>query len=279
MIRRFVPGAFWVGTLACALLLLAGTMRAANPSPSLPNVQGVWDGLFLADDGTTGLVQSDITAQDFRRLTGNGVLLDLEGNARFNAWNFNATLAGPQFLTGTGVARPGRVEFQADLGPFAGLGGDAVMAPEYHFVPSQNRVSALLLHPASGGATPDIADSYAGRFASLPDPITGAPADPTFMGAVTMQISPRTSRGYFTGRVELFLDANEAPFLSWPFLVTTRGDRRVIGISQGKFGRFIYDGALIPVEDASPRLDGFVRLLLNDGRSLFNTYNLTVFSQ
>src|SRR5262249_35550117 len=40
MSRRIVPGTFWVGILACALMmmLLAGTMRASSP-PSLPYVK------------------------------------------------------------------------------------------------------------------------------------------------------------------------------------------------------------------------------------------------
>jgi hypothetical protein len=281
MSRRIVPGTFWVGSLACALLL-AGTMRASGPSHRLPDVQGIWDGFFLAADGATGRVRSDITAQDFRSLAGDGVLLDLESGDL--AYRFRATLARPDFLTGTGVTRTGRLVFQADLTTFAGLGGDAgVMTPEYHFVPSrgdESRLSALLLHPFPGVAPPDIAGSYEGPFVSLPDPITGAPADSTFRGIGRMQISPRDARGSFSGGVKFFLDSHPDPLISWPFLATTSDNGRVIWISQGATGRIFYDGVVVPAPDkAVARLDGVFRLFLNDGRTLFNAYNCPIISR
>jgi hypothetical protein len=279
MSRRIIPGTFWVGSLASALLLLlAGTMRASGPPHHLPDVQGVWDGFFLAADGATGRVRSDITEQHFRRLAGDGVLLDLQGGDL--AYRFRATLARPDFLTGTGVTPTGRLVFQAELGPFAGLGGDAVMAPEYHFVPARGgagRISALLLHPFPAVDAPDIAGSYEGPFVSLPDPITGAPADPTFRGIGRMPIAPRNARGSFAGRVNLFLDSEPDPLISWPFLATTSDDGRVIWISQGVTGRIIYEGVVVPAPDQTvARLDGVFRLLFNDGRSLFNAYNCPI---
>src|SRR5262249_52307219 len=190
---RIVPGSFWVGILA-SVLLLTGTLRASSHS-GLPDVLGIWDGFFLAAGGVTGGVQSDVTQQDFKRLEGDGELLGLENPFLYN---FRATLARPDFLTGTGVTSTGRLVFQADLATFPGLGGDAgVMAPEYHFVPSRggaSRVSALLLRPFPGAAGPDITGSYEGPFVSLPDPVTGAPADPTFRGIGRMQFSPRSAR-------------------------------------------------------------------------------------
>jgi hypothetical protein len=278
--RRIVPGMFWVGCLVCALLLLAGTMRASGPSNRPPDVRGLWDGFFLADDGTTGRVNSVITQQDFRRLAGDGVLLGLEGSGQFNAYNFSATVVPPDFLTGTGVARTGRLVFQAGLATYPGLGGDAgVMAPEYHFVPSRSgasRVSALLLHSFPAVDPPDIAGTGEGPFISVPDPITGAPADPSFMGFGRLQIDERNDHGYFAGRVVVFLGSNPDPFLSWPFLATASDDRRVLGISQGRFGRIIYNGAIVPAPDtqSSFSMDGTFRLLLNDGRSLFNAINV-----
>ncbi len=266
MSRRIVPGTFWIGILACALLLLlAGTMRASNPSHRPPEVRGIWDGFFLAADGTLGGAQSDITQQDFRRLAGDGVLFDLESAELFNAYNFSATMPRDDFITGTGVTRPGRLVFQADLGPFAGVGGDAVMAPEYRFVPSrgdESRISALLLlHPFPSVAPPDIAGSYVGP-------------DPTFMGIVTMQISSRSDRGTFAGRVEIFPHPDQPPLISWPSLATTSDDRRLIWISQGGKGRIIYDGVVVPApENTVDRIDGVFRLQFNDGRSLFNAWN------
>jgi hypothetical protein len=277
MSRRIVPGTFWVGILACALLL-PGTTRAARPFRLLPNVQGIWDGFFIAADGETGPVRSDITEQRFQRIAGNGLIDRVGGDV---AYRFRATLARPDFLTGTGVTRTGRLVFQADLATFAGLGGDAgVMTPEYHFVPSRrgkSRISALLLHPFPGIAPPDIAGSYEGPFISLPDPITGDFPDPTFRGTGRMQISPRNARGSFAGSVRFFHDSGSDPFISWPFLATTSDNGRVIWISQGAAGRIVYDGVVIPAPDKSvSRIDGFFRLIFNDGRSLFNAYNCSI---
>src|SRR5262249_5314495 len=194
-----------------------GTMRGCGPCGGLADVQGRWDGFFLAADGTLGGVQSDITQQHFRRLAGDGVLFDLETGELFNAYNFNATLARPDFLTGTGVTRTGRLVFQAGLethaprpprvpfpaSPESRAGDAPVMYPESHFVASRggaSRISALLLHPFFGVAPPDIAGSYKGPFVSLSDPITGDPPDPSFTGIGMMQIS-RNDRGSFDGLV------------------------------------------------------------------------------
>jgi hypothetical protein len=279
MSRRIVPATFCVAILACSLLFVAGALRASGPA--VPIAQGGWDGFFLAADSTLGGVQSDITRQDFRRLTGDGVLFDLESGGLYNTINFNATRTAANFITGNGVTQTGRFVFQASLGPFAGLGGNNVMEPEYHFVPpgdDQGRVSALLLHPFAGIDAINIAGSYNGPFVSLADPVTGAPADRTFNGFGTMQISPRNDRGYFTGSVKLFTDTNATPLLSWPFLATTGDDRRVIWIAQGKAGRIIYDGVVVPMSDTDIRLDGVFRIVFNNGRRLFNSYNCSVFS-
>jgi len=293
MSRRIVPGTFWVGILACALMmmLLAGTMRASSP-PSLPYVKGNWDGFFLAADGATGGVSSEISEQDYRRLAGHGVLGLESGDV---AYRFRATLARPDLLTGRGVTVPrtGSLVFQAGLETYAPeppvvafqtslepREGDAtVMDSEFLFVPLRGRKSrfnTLLLHPFRDDATPNIAGNYNGPFLSLRDPITGAPADPKFMGFGTMEIL-RNDRGYFGGHVDLFLDSNPDPFISWPFLATTSDRGRVIWISQQKGGRIIYDGVVIPAPDKTvARLDGIFRLLLNDGRTLYNAYNCPV---
>jgi hypothetical protein len=283
MSRRIVPGTFWVGFLACALLVLAGTLRAAGPSHRPPDMTGVWDGFFLAADGTTGLVRSEVTQQIRRRIAGAGMLLDLEGRAQFNAYNFRFSATVPQddFVTGTGVAGKGRLVFQADVATFTGLGGNAgVMAPEYHFVPSRGgagRISALLLHPYPGVAT-DISGNGEGPFVSLPDPITGDFPDPSFAGIARMQIAPRSARGSFAGRVEFFLDPAQPPVISWPFLATTSDDRRVLWIAQGASGRIIYEGVVVPAPDDESgfSMNGVFRLFLNDGQSLFNAYNFNL---
>jgi hypothetical protein len=277
MSRRIVPGSFWVGILA-SVLLLAGTMRASSRS-GLPDMVGIWDGFFLAAGGVTGGVQSDITQQDFKRLEGDGELLGLDNPLLYS---FRAKLARPDFLTGKGVTSTGRLVFQAGLATFAGLGGDAgVMAPEYRFVPSRgdaSRVSALLLHPFPGVAGPDITGTFEGPFVSLPDPVTGAPADPTFRGIGRMQFSPRIARGSFGGRVELFLQPDQPPVISWPILATTSEDRRVVWIAQGKSGRIVYEAVVVPAPNAESKttIDGVGRLLFNDGRTLFNAFNVSL---
>jgi hypothetical protein len=90
-----------------------------------------------------------------------------------------------------------------------------------------------------------------------------------------MQISPRNVRGSFAGRVELFLQPDRPPVISWPILATTSEDRRVVWISQGKSGRIIYE-AVVPAPNAESKtsIDGVGRLLFNDGRTLFNAFNV-----
>jgi hypothetical protein len=299
MSRRIVPGTFWVGILLSVVLLLADRVWASRPSDRVPNLLGAWDGFFQeADSGALGLVRSDITQQVHRRIAGDGVLLDLEGRALLNAYNFSATVVRDDFVHGTGVTGTGRLVFQAGLETYAPqppavafqtspeprAGDAAVMYPEFHFVPSRggaSRISALLLHPFSGVALPDISGGYDGPFVSLTDPITGNPPDPTFRGIGRMQISPR-NRGSFAGRVELFLDPDQPPIISWHMLATTSDDRRVIWMSQGAAGRIIYDGVVVPEPGAGSeafRLDGVFRLLFNNGRSLYNAYNCPLLSR
>jgi hypothetical protein len=279
MTRQIVPGMFWVGLLAGALLVV-GSVRASGPSVVL-NVLGIWDGFYLAADGATGPVTSDVTQQDFRRLAGDGVMSDLGGSDL--EYRFDATLARPDFLTGTGVTTTGRLVFQADLATFTGLGGDAgVMFPEYHLVPpgsGPSRISGLLLHPFPGMAAPNLAGRGQGSFVSLPDPtIPGALADPRFTGVGTVQISPRNPRDSFAGEVKLFLDPNQPAILSWPLLATSSNNRRVIMISQGKTGRIVYDGVVVPGQTArSPTfVGGFFRLVFNSGGTQFGAFNFSL---
>jgi hypothetical protein len=250
-------------------------MRASNPPQHLPDVNGSWDGFFLAADDTLGGVESDI-AQDSRRLAGDGIFFNLESGGLFNTCNFNATLPNDAFMTGTGVTSTGRLVFQAELGPFGGLGGHSVMAPEFRLVPRHGNavdVSSLLLRSFPGAAGPDIAGGYLGPFVSVPDPFSGAPADPAFTGIGSMQIAPRNARGSFAGRVDLFLSPNASPFISWPFRATTDENNRVIWIAHGRAGRIVYDGVVVSDPGADVRLDGVFRINFFDGRRLFNAYN------
>jgi len=283
MSRRIVPGTFWTGILASALLLLlAGTMRASSPSEGLPNLRGIWDGIFLASDGvTTGDVRSDITRQESGRLVGHGVLIGLtDDDVRYR---FHATLERPDFLTGTGETPGGRLVFQSDVATFAGHKGAAgVMAAEYGFVTPRggaSRISALLLHPFPGGGTPDISGSGLGSFVSLPDPtMPNSVPDPAFKGVGKVQISQRDDRDSFAGHVEFFLDPNQPPVLSWPVLATASENGRVIMISQGKTGRIVYDGVVVPGRHArAPTfVGGFFRLLFNSGQNVYGAYNFSV---
>src|SRR5262245_16360740 len=87
--RRIVSGTCWL------VLVFVLVLKASGPSHGLPEVEGVWDGFYVTADGATGLVSSDITEQDFRRLAGDGVLFDLEGGDV--TYRFRATLARPDF--------------------------------------------------------------------------------------------------------------------------------------------------------------------------------------
>jgi len=280
MRRRFFHVMFWVGNLACALAM-AGAMMASSLSQNLPDVQGAWDGFYLAADGATGPFSFDVTRQDFRRLEGNGLLPFVENDGL--PYQFNATMPSPDFITGTGVTPAGRLNFHAGLETYTGLGGDAgVMTPKYHFVPPQgaaSRISALMLHPFPGVATPDISGDGRGSFVSLPDPnIPGDVPDPTFTGIGLVQISPRNARGSFAGSVEFFREPGQPPVFSWPLLATASDNRRVIMISQGATGRIIYDGVVIPPQasESNTFVGGFFRLQFFDGQSFFGAYNFNL---
>src|SRR5262249_30583197 len=121
MSRRVIPALFWIGCLGCSLLVVVSVLRAGGPRPSAPNVKGSWDGFFLSNDGTLGGFQSDVMKQDFRRIAGDGFFFDLGSSALFNTCNWDATVTGNNFITGTALTETGRLVFHADLGPFAGL--------------------------------------------------------------------------------------------------------------------------------------------------------------
>lgn len=281
MSHKIVPVTFWLSALMIVIvLLLPGSMSASGSVHRLPEFEGIWDGFYLTPDGVTGFVSSDINEQKSRRLTGDGVIFDLpSGDLEYE---FRATASGADAVSGTGETPTGRLTFRGDLARFAGLGGDAtVLSSEYRFIPSRgvaNRLSSLQLHPFPGTSTPDISGVGAGPFVSFPDPITGDFPDPSFMGIGRVEIAPRNGRNSFAGNVQLFLDPNEPAAISWPLLATTSNDRRVIWISQGKTGRIIYDGVVIPPQDANSDtfMGGFFTITFNDGRSIYNAHNFTL---
>jgi hypothetical protein len=299
MSRRIVPVTCWVTTVIVVLvLLLPEVIKASGLSNRLSNLEGIWDGFFLTANGVTGLVNSDITEQDGRRIEGEGALFDL-GGADDVEYRFKGTLARRNSLVnGTGNSSIGRLNFQADLETYAseppefpfqtsqepGVGDAGVMYPEFRFVQSRGRprqVSALLLHPFAGEAPPDLSGNFVGPFVNVGDPTTGDPPDPNFQGIGLMQISPLTDRGIFAGRVDLFLDPEGPPLLSWPFYATASDHHRVIWTAQGAAGQIVYDGVVVPDPDPESdgfQLDGIFRLLFNDGRLLFNAYNCRAIS-
>jgi hypothetical protein len=289
MNRRIVPGMFCVGILLCVVLLLADGASASRPADLVPNLVGTLDGFFqdAVQGGTPGLVRSDVTRQVNRRIEGSGMLLDLDSRVLFNTINFfNATVARADFVTGTGVTPTGRLVFQAALETYTpqpsvafqtlletGLESDAgnaaVMYPEFRFVPSrgaENRLSAVLLHPFPDDDPPDLTGSWMGSFRSA--------SDPTFLGDLTVEIGPRY-RGTFPGLLG-FRPRSADPF-QWSFLATASGEGRVIMIAQGKTGRILYDGVVIPAGgDSKPNfVGGFYRLSSIEGRFDFGAINFS----
>ena len=122
MNRRIVPTVFCVGILLSVVLLFGDRVRAARPPHRVPNLVGTWDGFYQSagDGGAVGVLRSDITKQEHRRIVGSGVLLDLEGRALFDTINFfRGTVVRDDFITGNGANATGRLVFQADLETYA----------------------------------------------------------------------------------------------------------------------------------------------------------------
>jgi hypothetical protein len=274
MSRRIVPGTFWVGILLNVVLLLADRVWASKPSDRVSNLVGAWDGFFQeADSGALGLVRSDITGQVHRRIVGDGVLLDLEGRV-LTPYDLSATVAGDDFITGSGKTPTGRVVYQAGLETFAGVAGDAgVQHAQYHFVPVRGRakgVGATLLHPFPDADAPDISGMGAGTFKSQ--------FDPNFAGKLFVEILP-LDRGSFPGHVDFIPESVGQPSLSWRLRATTSGADRFVMIAQGKTGKLVADGVALPPQGGdgtSIFIGGFYRLLLLDGRTDFGAYNFNV---
>lgn len=279
MSRRLVPATFWVGMLVSGLMLVIAANRPADGgSPAPPHLRGTWDGFYLADDGTKGDVQSNITQQDRRRFAGTGVLRHLPtGNLHYE---FRGTAAANGLINGTGRIFGGHLVFEGEMTTFPARGGDAgVMSVDDQFTGhnGHGRVSTLLLHPFPGFTSPDITGDALGTFHSIPDPTTGSLADASFRGIARVTIEPRSHRGTFAGHMELSLGPNDPPFLSWPFLSTTSADRQTIWVSQGATGNGVYKGAVLVGQNGqtSTGIWGIFRLNFNDGRMLFNAYNIS----
>jgi hypothetical protein len=279
MSRQIVPKMFWAGILASGLLLvLTATRSAKGVSHTPPNLRGVWDGFYVTDDGTRGSVESAIREQRSRRFAGNGQLLDLATGDL--PYRFLGTVTAGDFVNGTGRIRGGHLVFHGGLATFAGLGGDAgvmSLSNQFHSHSSHGQVDTLLLHPFPGTASPDITGNAVGTFRSITDPNTGDPPDPSFAGIARVTISSRSNRGTFTGHMDLSHGPNDPPFLSWPFLSTTSLDHQTIWVSQGATGNGVYQGAVLTGPDAntSTEIWGIFKLNFNDGRILYNTYNIS----
>ena len=289
MNRRIVPTVFCVGILLSVVLLFGDRVRAARPPHRVPNLVGTWDGFYQSsgDGGVVGVLRSDITKQEHRRIVGSGVLLDLEGRALFDTINFfRGTVARDDFITGNGANATGRLVFQADLETYApqprvsfqtllqaGVeddGGNAsVLYPEYRFVHAkgrEHRISAVLLDPFPVENPPDLAGSWTGSFKSN--------SNPTFLGGIDVEIGP-LSRGTFPGHV-VFRPRSADPF-RWPFIATTSSEGRVLMIAQGKTGRIFYDGVVLPADNPKPSfVGGFYRLSSIDGRFDFGAINFMI---
>lgn len=270
MSRRIVPWTFWAG-IFCSVLL-ANTLIASKPP--VPRLVGTWDGFFQPADsaGTFGLVRSNITQQKNRRLAGNGMLLSLDG-VPLTRYNFNATLASDDSLSGNGRTPAGRLVFNAGLETFAGrLGSAGVLHPEILFVPARGnpgRLSELLLHPFPDTHGPDISGMGMGTFQSQ--------NDPNLRGDIALEIFAR-ERGTFPGHVDFTpTTGSQAPF-SWRFLGTTSDNGRLVFIAEGKTGKLVADGVVVPqgVSGSPVFIGGFYRLLLNNGQPDFGAYNFNL---
>jgi hypothetical protein len=115
---------FWASILASGLLLvLTATRSAVGVSDAPPHLRGVWDGFYLADNGTRGSVESMIGEQRSRRFAGDGRLLDLPTGDL--PYEFLGTVTASDLVNGTGRIQGGHLVFHGGLATFAGLGGDA----------------------------------------------------------------------------------------------------------------------------------------------------------
>jgi len=274
MRRRIVSFTFWAGAFLCVALPFAVGVRGLWASDPVPNVVGVWDG-FYQEEGSgaaPGLVRSEITQQDRRRIAGNGLLLDPEGRVPFNAYNYTATVTGNDFITGTGRAATGQqLVFQADLETFAGVKGDAgVLYPQFHFVPARgqpSRVGSTLLRPFPDANGPDIAGIGVG--------IIRSDIDPSFRGGLAVQISPR-DRGAFPGQIVFMPESDMHP--TWQLRATTSDAGHFVMIAQGRTGKLVANGAAFPAEGggSSTSVWGLYRLLRTDGQLDFGSYNFNI---
>jgi hypothetical protein len=130
---------------------------------------------------------------------------------------------------------------------------------------SASLVGATLLHPFPDVDAPDIAGQTAGTFLPL--------TPPGFSGRGVMTLSPR-DRGSFSGRFDFIPTSAQQSGFSWPVRATTSGDNQFIMVGQGKTGRMLYIGSVITSRDGSPsEIWGIARISLENGQTLFNTYN------
>jgi hypothetical protein len=274
MTRRIVPWTFWGAVLALAVLLGAGGVRAARPVYRVPDLRGTWDGFFLgpAVAPTLGLIRADVTAQAQRRVAGRAALLEAGTGALFNGhnWILLATLPRDDALHGTGRYAAGTLTFGASLSWFPGVASAAgIQQAEYLVTPARGRpmrFDGLLLRPFHDRRAPDIAGRGVGRLRSE--------FDATFRGDLLVEFEPR-QRGAYPGRFTFQPESDEEGGFTWPLRATTSANGRLVMIAQGKTGRAIYDGVVIPRADGT-FFGGVYRLLFNDGRSNYGAYNFNL---
>ena len=186
----------------------------------------------------------------------------------FNAYNFSATVARDDFITGTGRTLDGRLVFHAGLETFEG--GAGVIDSQLLLVPvrgRETRVSSILLRsfPPSAGA-PDIAGDGRGTFHSL--------INPRFGGALALGISP-LDRGSFPGILALSPEIGSGH--SFHLLATTSGDGRVVMIAQGASGQLVSSGIAHPPQDGVTSVDAVYRLYLRNAQLIdFGAMNFSI---
>jgi hypothetical protein len=268
MSRYIVPVTFLFALLPGVVLPLAVTVYASGPSTRVPSLLGSWDGFFHDVDGTgdLGVISSVIDRQDNKRFRGNALLFDTDRGALFNAINYSGTVAQADFLNGEGRTLTGRAVFHADLETIAGAENDAaVMEPLLQFVPSPGphaRVPAILLRPFSDPFPPNIAGVGVGIFRSQ-----RAPDSPL---GFDLHLFPNELGTGFHGELD-FLAQGMPPL---DLLATTSNNGRFVMIAQGRTGRLVAEGTVLPaVQDQPTMVNAFYRFIFTEGAPDFGAIN------
>jgi len=274
MSRRLVSCTFLLGLLVTVALPLVLHVKASSPPSRVPIVVGSWDGVFHDPDdtGVLGQVRSVIGQQDGRRIRGDAEWLTLDGLRVFNAYNFSATIARQDFITGTGLTPTGRVVFQERLAIFEGAGGDAAVLVPDLITPVRgraSRVGSLLLRPFPAHNPPEMAGQWDGKLQS---------ASPSGVhGDMVLAIAPVDEPGASLPG-EMCLLTPGGPILFY-LRATASDDNRLIMIAQGTPGRFVAEGMVTPASDGRvATVNALYRYSVNDGRFDFGAINFRLAS-